>query len=57
MTVGGVVLGLVITFRTSSAYERYTDGSKFWTNISTASKTMAQQVRNSFVAKTPKREA
>lgn len=44
MTVGGVVLGLVITFRTSSAYERYTDGSKFWTNISTASKTMAQQI-------------
>ncbi|KAJ3531970.1 hypothetical protein NMY22_g7935 [Coprinellus aureogranulatus] len=44
LTVGGVVLGLVISFRTSSAYERYQDGSKMWTNIGTASRNLAQQI-------------
>ncbi|KAJ2927045.1 hypothetical protein H1R20_g10051, partial [Candolleomyces eurysporus] len=44
LTVGGVILGLVISFRTSSAYERYQDGSKMWSNIGTASKNLAQQI-------------
>ncbi|TEB32551.1 UPF0187-domain-containing protein [Coprinellus micaceus] len=44
LTVGGVILGLVISFRTSSAYERYQDGSKMWTNIGTASRNLAQQI-------------
>ncbi|KAJ7589550.1 Bestrophin, RFP-TM, chloride channel-domain-containing protein [Mycena floridula] len=42
LTVLGTVLGLVISFRTSSAYERYQDGRKMWTNISTASRNIAQ---------------
>ncbi|KAG6907971.1 hypothetical protein DXG01_006696 [Tephrocybe rancida] len=41
LTVLGTVLGLVISFRTSSAYERYQDGRKMWTNISVASKNLA----------------
>lgn len=63
LTVLGLVLGLVISFRTSSAYERcascclvqyyaslnypsrYQDGRKMWTNITVASKNMAQMVR------------
>lgn len=45
LTVLGTVLGLVISFRTSSAYERYQDGRKMWTNIGIASRNMAQMVR------------
>jgi len=44
LTVLGTVLGLVISFRTSSAYERYQDGRKMWTNIITASRNLAQQI-------------
>ncbi|KAF8189348.1 Bestrophin, RFP-TM, chloride channel-domain-containing protein [Pholiota molesta] len=44
LTVLGLVLGLVISFRTSSAYERYQDGRKTWTNIIVASKNMAQMI-------------
>ncbi|KIK70055.1 hypothetical protein GYMLUDRAFT_34503 [Collybiopsis luxurians FD-317 M1] len=40
----GTVLGLVISFRTSSAYERYSDGRKMWTNIITYSRTMAMTI-------------
>ncbi|KAJ3504919.1 hypothetical protein NLJ89_g7689 [Agrocybe chaxingu] len=42
LTVLGTVLGLVISFRTSSAYERYQDGRKMWTNIITGSRNLAQ---------------
>ncbi|KAH9941269.1 Bestrophin, RFP-TM, chloride channel-domain-containing protein [Epithele typhae] len=42
LTVLGTVLGLVISFRTSSAYERYMEGRKLWTTISLASRNLAQ---------------
>jgi len=42
LTVLGTVLGLVISFRTSSAYERYQDGRKLWTNIQTTSRNLSQ---------------
>jgi predicted membrane chloride channel (bestrophin family) len=44
LTVLGTVLGLVISFRTSSAYERYQDGRKMWSNIITSSRNLAQQI-------------
>ncbi|KAF4616450.1 hypothetical protein D9613_008410 [Agrocybe pediades] len=44
LTVLGTVLGLVISFRTSSAYERYQDGRKMWTNIITGSRNLSQQI-------------
>ncbi|KAJ2926685.1 hypothetical protein H1R20_g10406, partial [Candolleomyces eurysporus] len=44
LTVLGTVLGLVISFRTSSAYERYQDGRKMWTNISTATRNLGQLI-------------
>ncbi|KAG6899259.1 hypothetical protein C0993_011891 [Termitomyces sp. T159_Od127] len=44
LTVLGTVLGLVISFRTSSAYERYQDGRKMWTNIAVVSKNLATLV-------------
>jgi predicted membrane chloride channel (bestrophin family) len=43
LTVLGLVLGLVISFRTSSAYERYQDGRKMWSNVITTSRNLAQQ--------------
>ncbi|KAG5717586.1 UPF0187 protein [Termitomyces sp. T112] len=41
LTVLGTVLGLVISFRTTSAYERYQEGRKLWTNIAVASRNLA----------------
>lgn len=38
----GTVLGLVISFRTSSAYERYTEGRKLWTQIAINSRNVAE---------------
>lgn len=34
LTVLGFVVGLGISFRTSSAYERYVDGRKYWAQLS-----------------------
>jgi predicted membrane chloride channel (bestrophin family) len=44
LSVAGTVLGLVISFRTSSAYERYSEGRKLWTSIATTSRTMAMAI-------------
>jgi len=41
LTVLGTVLGLVVSFRTSSAYERYQDGRKLWTNLQLTSRNLA----------------
>lgn len=40
----GTVLGLVISFRTSSAYERYQDGRKLWTTIQVTTRNLAQLI-------------
>ncbi|KAH7106005.1 UPF0187-domain-containing protein [Auriculariales sp. MPI-PUGE-AT-0066] len=37
----GTVLGLVISFRTSSAYERFSEGRKLWTTIQITSRNLA----------------
>ncbi|KAH6910982.1 hypothetical protein BKA70DRAFT_1269086 [Coprinopsis sp. MPI-PUGE-AT-0042] len=44
LTVGGIVMALVVSFRTSSAYERYQEGNKMWTNIRTVSRTLGQLI-------------
>ncbi|TCD62726.1 hypothetical protein EIP91_006524 [Steccherinum ochraceum] len=44
LTVLGTVLGLVISFRTSTAYERFMEGRKLWTNIAIASRNLAQVI-------------
>lgn len=41
LTVLGTVLGLVISFRTTSAYDRYWEGRKLWTTISLSSRNLA----------------
>ncbi|KAG8835607.1 hypothetical protein FRC17_002199, partial [Serendipita sp. 399] len=42
LTVLGTVLGLVISFRTSSAYDRYWEGRKLWSSIELSSRQLAQ---------------
>lgn len=44
LTVLGTVIGFVISYRTSSAYERYTDGRKQWANIIHVGRTLARLV-------------
>ncbi|KAL9030880.1 MAG: hypothetical protein Q9180_006862 [Flavoplaca navasiana] len=44
LTVLGFVVGLGISFRTSSAYERYVDGRKFWAQLSQTSRDLARHI-------------
>lgn len=44
LTVLGTVLGLVISFRTTSAYDRYWEGRKLWTTISLSSRNLANLI-------------
>ncbi|KAL1409210.1 hypothetical protein Q8F55_006043 [Vanrija albida] len=44
ITVLGVLLGLTLSYRTSSAYEKYSDGRKQWANITLASRNWARTV-------------
>jgi putative membrane protein len=44
LTVLGTVLGLVISFRTTTAYERYQEGRKLWTGLITISRNIAQMI-------------
>ncbi|KAH9444638.1 hypothetical protein MJO28_013328 [Puccinia striiformis f. sp. tritici] len=41
LTVLGTVIGFVLSYRTSSAYERYTEGRKQWSTIVHTSRTLA----------------
>ncbi|KAB5591670.1 Bestrophin protein [Ceratobasidium theobromae] len=44
LTVLGTVLGLVISFRTTSAYDRYWEGRKLWTTIALSSRNLASLI-------------
>ncbi|WOO83045.1 UPF0187 protein [Vanrija pseudolonga] len=44
ITVLGVLLGLTLSYRTSSAYEKYSEGRRQWANITHASRTWARTV-------------
>lgn len=44
LTVLGFVVGLGISFRTSSAYERYVDGRKYWTQLIQTSRDLARHI-------------
>ncbi|KAG9012676.1 hypothetical protein FRB94_005286 [Tulasnella sp. JGI-2019a] len=44
LTVLGTVLGLVISFRTTSAYDRFWEGRKLWGNIQLASRNLGMIV-------------
>lgn len=44
LTVLGFVVGLAISFRTSTAYERYTEGRKYWTQLILVSQNLARTI-------------
>ena len=44
LTVLGFVVGLAISFRTSSAYERYTEGRKYWSQLQLVSQNLARTI-------------
>ncbi|OSS47508.1 hypothetical protein B5807_07351 [Epicoccum nigrum] len=44
LTVLGFVVGLAISFRTSSAYERYMEGRKYWSQIQLVSQNLARTI-------------
>ncbi|VUC23779.1 unnamed protein product [Clonostachys rosea] len=44
LTVLGFVVGLSLSFRNSTAYERYAEGRKYWTQLSLATQNLARLV-------------
>jgi len=44
LTVLGFVVGLAISFRTSSAYERYMEGRKYWSQIQLVSQNLVRTI-------------
>ncbi|KAF8266251.1 Bestrophin, RFP-TM, chloride channel-domain-containing protein [Lactarius quietus] len=44
LTVIGTVLGFVISYRTTSSFERYNEGRKYWSQIIYASRTLARLI-------------
>lgn len=44
ITVLGVLLGLTLSYRTSSGYEKYSEGRKMWSQITLASRGWARTV-------------
>jgi len=44
LTVLGTVLGFVISYRTTSSFERYNEGRRYWSQIVFSSRTMARLI-------------
>ncbi|KAH8821313.1 Bestrophin, RFP-TM, chloride channel-domain-containing protein, partial [Xylogone sp. PMI_703] len=44
LSVLGFVVGLALTFRSTSAYERYSDGRKLWATVSVQSRNLARYI-------------
>jgi predicted membrane chloride channel (bestrophin family) len=44
LTVLGFVVGMAISFRTSSAYERYTEGRKYWSQMVFVSQNLSRTI-------------
>lgn len=44
LTVLGFVVSMAISFRTSSAYERYTEGRKYWTQMILVSQNLSRTI-------------
>ena len=42
LTVLGFVVGLALSFRSSTAYERYAEGTKYWANLILSSRNLAR---------------
>lgn len=44
LTVLGFVVGLALSFRSSTAYERYNDGRKYWSQLTLSSRNLARLI-------------
>ena len=44
LTVLGFVVGLALSFRSTTAYERYNDGRKYWSQLSLTSRNMGRLI-------------
>jgi len=44
LTVLGFVVGMAISFRTSTAYERYAEGRKYWSQMKFVSQNLARTI-------------
>ncbi|KDR70193.1 hypothetical protein GALMADRAFT_255052 [Galerina marginata CBS 339.88] len=44
LTVVGTVLGFIISYRTTSSFERYNEGRRLWSQVILASRTMARTI-------------
>jgi predicted membrane chloride channel (bestrophin family) len=44
LTVLGFVVALSLSFRSSTAYERYMEGRKYWTTLTTVSQNLARNI-------------
>lgn len=44
LTVLGFVVGLSLSFRSSTAYERYNDGRKYWAQLATTTQSLARLI-------------
>jgi len=42
LTVLGFLVGLTLSFRQSTAYERYMEGRRLWANLTTSSENLAR---------------
>lgn len=53
LTVLGVILGLAVSFRTSTAYERYSEGRRMWSSVCHLSRSVAQIIWTQVDAERP----
>jgi putative membrane protein len=44
LTVLGFIVGLALSFRGTTAYERYNEGRKYWSTLSLTSQSMARVI-------------
>jgi ion channel-forming bestrophin family protein len=42
LTVTGFLVGLALTFRSTTGYERYTEGRKYWAQLTVTSQSLAR---------------
>ena len=44
MTVTGFIVGLALSFRGTTGYERYNEGRRYWTQLTVTSHTLARLI-------------
>ena len=57
LSILGIILGLLLVFRTNSAYDRWWEGRKLWGQLVNVSRGLAHQLDAQLVATAPERRA